>query len=164
VALVLPQLRQLAGHLMRRERPDHTLQPTALLHEAFLRLFHSDFLADACDRAHFYSAVANAMRQVLVEHARSREAQKRGGKRQRQSLDDVLEEVERRGGRLLALHEALEQLAALSPRQAQVVELRFFGGHSVEEGAGLLGLSKRAVEKDFQKARAFLHNCLQEEN
>jgi RNA polymerase sigma-70 factor (ECF subfamily) len=162
--LVLPELRQIAGRLMRRERFGHTLQTTALINEAFLRLYQSHFFADAQDRAHFFSAVASAMRHALVEHARSRDAQKRGGDRQREPLDEALEEVEKRGGRMLALNEALEQLTALSPRQAQVVELRFFGGHSVEEVAGMLGLSKRTVEQDFQKARAFLHNCLQEEN
>jgi RNA polymerase sigma factor (TIGR02999 family) len=162
VRLIQPELKQIARGLMHRERLDHTLQATALVNEGFLRLFRDDFLALAQDRAHFFAAMATAMREVLVDHARARAAHKRGGGWQRQPLDDLLDEVEQSAGDLEDLHEALEQLAALAPRQAQIIELRFFGGHSMAEVAELLGLSLSAVEKDYARARNFLLSRLED--
>jgi RNA polymerase sigma factor (TIGR02999 family) len=162
VQLVLPELRRIAGSLMRQERADHTLQPTALVNEGFLRLFKSNFLVEAQDRTHFFAAVARAMRQALVDHARARAAQQRGGGWQRQPLDDLVDQVEQSAGDVVHLHEALDQLAGVAPRQVQVVELRFFGGHSVAEVAEMLGVSVSAVEKDYTRARHFLLSRLED--
>jgi RNA polymerase sigma factor (TIGR02999 family) len=162
VALVYDELRRLGGGLLRLERPGHTLQPTALVHEAVLRLFRSDALAAPQGRAQFLAAVARAMRQVLVDHARRRAADKRGGRRERLPLDAVLDHFAEQRLDLLAVHEALTSLAGLHERQSQVVELRFFGGYTVEEIAGLLGVSVSTVESDFRKATAFLRGRLSE--
>jgi RNA polymerase sigma factor (TIGR02999 family) len=160
VALVYDELRRLGGGLLRRERPGHTLQPTALVHEAVLRLFRPDALAAAQGRAQFLAAAARAMRQVLVDHARQRAADKRGGGRERLPLDDVLDHFAEQRLDLLALNEALTRLAGLHERQSQVVELRFFGGYTVEEIAEQLGVSVSTVESDFRKATAFLRGQL----
>jgi RNA polymerase sigma factor (TIGR02999 family) len=161
-ALVYEELRRLAAGLMLAERADHTLQPTALVHEAYLRLCTPEFFASATDRAYFFAAAARAMRQVLVDHARARARQKRGGLCRRVPLDDVLDHFQEQCRDVLALHDALDELAGLSARQARVVELRFFGGHTVAQVAGLLGLSVSAVEGDFRKASAFLRGRLRE--
>jgi RNA polymerase sigma factor (TIGR02999 family) len=156
-ALVYDELRRLAASALRRERPDHTLQPTALVHEAYLRL------ADEPDarwesRAHFLAVAAQAMRRILVDHARGRNALKRGQGEPHQPLDGV--EVEAVGSLttidLLALDDALGRLASLDPRQARVVELRFFGGLTIEETAAVTGLSERTVKREWQMARAWL--------
>jgi RNA polymerase sigma factor (TIGR02999 family) len=156
-ALVYDELRRLAASALRRERPDHTLQPTALVHEAYLRL------ADEPDarwesRAHFLAVAAQAMRRILVDHARGRNALKRGQGEPHQPLDGV--EVEAVGSLttidLLALDDALGRLASLDPRQARVVELRFFGGLTIEETAAVTGLSDRTVKREWQMARAWL--------
>jgi RNA polymerase sigma factor (TIGR02999 family) len=162
VALVYDELRRLGGDLLRRERPGHTLQPTALVHEAVLRLFRPDALSAAQGRAQFLAAAARAMRQVLVDHARRRAADKRGGDRERLPLDDVLDHFAEQHLDLLAIHEALTRLAGLHERQSQVVELRFFGGYTVEEIAGQLAVSVSTVESDFRKATAFLRGRLSE--
>jgi RNA polymerase sigma factor (TIGR02999 family) len=162
IALVYDELRRLGGGLLRQERPGHTLQPTALVHETVLRLFRPDALASAQSRAEFLAAAARAMRQVLVDHARQRAADKRGGGRERVPLDDVLDHFAEQRLDLLAVHEALERLAGLHERQAQVVELRFFGGYTVEEIAEQLGVSVSTVEADFRKATAFLRGQLRE--
>ena len=163
VALVYDELRRLGGDLLRRERPGHTLQPTALVHEAVLRLFRPDALSAAQGRAQFLAAAARAMRQVLVDHARRRAADKRGGDRERLPLDDVLDHFAEQRLDLLALHDALDVLAGLHQRQGQVVELRFFGGYTVEEIAEQLGVSVSTVESDFRKATAFLRGQLSED-
>jgi RNA polymerase sigma factor (TIGR02999 family) len=160
VELVYVELRRLAGGLMRRERPGHTLQPTALVHEALLRLLRPDALGGAHNRAQFLAAAARAMRRVLVDHARLRAADKRGGGQGPASLDEALDYFARRHLDVLAVHEALDQLAGLHERQSQVVELRFFGGYTVEEIAGLLQVSVSTVESDFRKATAFLRRRL----
>jgi RNA polymerase sigma factor (TIGR02999 family) len=160
VALVYGELRNVAAGLMHRERPDHTLQPTALLHEGLGRLLTGDVQAVAQDRRVFFGAAVRAMRQVLVDHARRRDADKRAGGRTREPLDEAQCAFEGQNLDVLAVHEALEQLAALHERQARIVELRFFGGFTVPEIADLLGVSVSLVEGDFRKASAFLRSRL----
>jgi RNA polymerase sigma factor (TIGR02999 family) len=162
VALVYDELRRLAAGLMRSERPGHTLEPTALVHEAVVRLLRPGALAGARSRAQFQAAAARAMRRVLVDHARERGADKRGGGRERQPLDEVLAYFAEQRLDLLAVHDALDHLAGLHERQAQVVELRFFGGYTVEEIAEQLQVSVSTVESDFRKATAFLRGQLSE--
>ena len=155
--LVYGELRRLAEQHMRRERPDHTLQATALVHEAFLRLTGGASIAWE-NRAHFFKAAARIMRHVLVDHARSRGYAKRGGGGLRISIEDGAAAVlaEERAPDLVALDEALGRLERLDPRQHQVVELRFFGGLSVEETAEVLGVSAITVKRDWRSARAWL--------
>jgi len=160
--LVYAELRRIAAGFLRRQRPDPLLQPTALVHEAFLRLLREDTLRKASNRAYFFAAAARAMRQVLVDHARERATRKRGGGRQRVRLDDVLDLFEKPSLDVLRLHDALDELATLHGRQSQIVELRFFGGYTVAEVAGLLDVSVSLVEKDFRQARAFLRGRLTE--
>jgi RNA polymerase sigma-70 factor, ECF subfamily len=161
VALVYEELRQMAAGLMRRERPDHTLQPTALVNEAFVRLFNSDALQLAHNRAYFFGAAAQAMRQILVDHARQRAAAKRGGGQERVPLDDVLDQFEQQQRLdILDLEEALQELGRLNERHGQVVTLRFYGGLTVPEVAEQLGVSVGTVEGDFRKATAFLRGRL----
>jgi RNA polymerase sigma factor (TIGR02999 family) len=160
VALVYDELRRIAGALLRRERPDHSLQPTALAHEALLRLLSPEALARARDRAHFLAAAARAMRQILVDHARRRAREKRGGGRDLVPLDEALDQLAQQKLDVLAVHEALDELAGLNDRQARVIELRFFGGYTMEEIAGILEVSVSTVESDFRKAAAFLRGSL----
>jgi RNA polymerase sigma-70 factor, ECF subfamily len=155
-SLVYDELREAAGRLMGRERADHTLQPTALVNEALVRLLDQDALRQAGSRSYFFAAASRAMRQVLVDHARSRAASKRGGGRGRVPLDETLAWMEAQKLDVLDLHEGLERLAALNERQARVVEMRFFGGFTVEEVAEALGVSVSLVEGDMRKASAFL--------
>jgi RNA polymerase sigma factor (TIGR02999 family) len=152
------ELRRLAAAYLRRERPGQTLQPTALVHEAYLRLA-KDKPGRWQNRAHFCAIAANAMRQILVERARARAAIKRGGGQPKVTLVENLEA----GGDnrpapvdVLAIDEALERLAALDAQQARIVELRYFGGLSVEETAEALGISPATVKRDWSVARAFL--------
>jgi RNA polymerase sigma-70 factor (ECF subfamily) len=160
VELVYAELRKLASGLMRRERAGHTLQPTALVHEACLRLLTPDVLKVAQNRAHFFAAAARAMRHILVDHARQRAAGKRGGGQETRTLDEVLDHFAERNLDLVAVHDALTELATLNERQSQVVELRFFGGYTVEEVAEHLQVSITTVERDFRKACAFLRTRL----
>lgn len=159
--IVYDEMRALAAHFAAGQRAGHTLQPTALAHEAFLRLARTD--DPSWDgKAHFMAVAAKAMRQILTNHAEARRAQKRGGGWDRVTLDagsslGEVPEVE-----VLALDEALTRLAALDPRQAQVVELRFFGALSVRDTARLLGVSERTVELDWRMARAWLRKALEE--
>jgi RNA polymerase sigma factor (TIGR02999 family) len=153
--LVHDELRRQAARYLRRERPGHTLQTTALINEAYLRLI------DAKDvrwqsRAHFFAIAANLMRRVLVEHARRRDAGKRGGSQVRVQLDEALAVADETDVDVLAVDEALDRLAAVDPQQARVVELRFFGGLSVEETARALGVSPKTVKRDWSVARAWL--------
>jgi RNA polymerase sigma factor (TIGR02999 family) len=163
VALVYNELRRVAAGLMHGERSGHTLQPTALVHEALLRLLRPDALGEAHNRAQFFMAAARAMRQVLVDHARGRATDKRGGGQERIPLDEALAHYTRQNLDVLAVHEALNQLATLHERQSRVVELRFFGGYTVEEVAEVLQVGVSTVESDFRKATAFLRRCLVEE-
>ena len=160
VRAIYAELRRTAGGRMRRERPGHTLQPSALVHEALLRFLDGDTLADVPNRRHLIAAAAQAMRQVLVEHARHRKARKREGNRVRVPLDQVLAGFEEQGLDVIALHEALERLAQEYPRPAQVVDLRFFGGWSVPEVAEVLAVSDTTIESDWRFARAWLKGRL----
>ncbi len=130
------ELRNIAQGWMHRERADHTLQPTALVNEAFCRLLEKESLVNAPNRAYMFAAAAEAMRRVLVEHARARRTRKRGGNRVRVPLDQVLAGFDEQGVDVIALHEALEELAKAYPRQSQVVTFRFFGGLHGARGRG----------------------------
>jgi len=153
--LVYEELRRVARRAMRRERPGQTLGATALVHEAWLRLSEARRLSPQ-DRAHFLAIAARVMRQILVERARARHAEKRGGHRQRITLDEALVPQTGRALDVLALDTALDNLAQLDPEQARVVELRFFGGMSVEETAEALAISPATVKRRWTIARAFL--------
>jgi RNA polymerase sigma factor (TIGR02999 family) len=157
---VYGEFRRMADALMRRERPDHTLQPSALVNEALMRLFDGDVLARAQDRRYLFAAAAQAMRQVLVDHARHRDAAKRAGRHERLPLDQVLDYFEERKLDVIALHEALDRLMALNERQGLVVALRFFLGLSVPEVAEALDVSIGTVEGDWRVARAWLRGQL----
>lgn len=155
-ALVYNELRRIAASFLRRERPDHTLQPTALVHEAYLRLVaQSDQSWE--NRAHFIGVGAHLMRQILVDYARKKHASKRGGHAQAVTLDDVALSQVHQMEELLALDEALSRLESLDGRQARIVELRFFGGLTEEEISQILGVSVRTVKRDWNVARAWLY-------
>ncbi len=159
------ELKGMASAMMRRERPDHTLQATALVNEACVRLLDSDAVNNASDRRYFFGMANRAMRQILVEHARRRNATKRGGDYQRGSLDVVLEQFEASNGcRFEDLEASLEALEKESPRQREVVELRFFSGLSVPEVAEVLEVSVGTVERDWRLARAKLYQQLREDD
>lgn len=153
--VVYQELRRLAAAYIRRERPGHTLQPTALVHEAYLRLM-KDRPDRWQNRAHFCAIAARAMRQILIERARARGAQKRGGGGPRVTLEEALVAGEAPSVDLLALDEALQRLAALDPMHARLVELRFFGGLTVEETAEALDMSPATVKRHWSAARAWL--------
>jgi RNA polymerase sigma factor (TIGR02999 family) len=156
---VYAELRKLAAQYLRRERKSHTLQPTALVHEAYLKLV-GQTRVDWRGRAHFLAFAAQAMRQILVDHARRHRAAKRGGNRHRIALDDNLVIESDRSADVLAIEDALTKLAKLDPRQAQMVELRFFGGLSIAEVAKVMGTSKRSVEREWTMVRAWLRREL----
>jgi RNA polymerase sigma factor (TIGR02999 family) len=154
VPLVYEELRRLAIRYMRRERPDHTLQPTALVHEAYLKLIDQRRVTWE-SRAQFYCVAARLMRRILIDHARDVKAVKRGGGH-KAPLEDCLAYAEERPDELVAIDEALSRLTDLAPRQCRVVELRFFGGCSEEEIAKILEVSVRTVKRDWRVARAWL--------
>jgi RNA polymerase sigma factor (TIGR02999 family) len=158
--LVYEELRRLAHHYISRERPDHTLQTSALVNEAFLRLVGQKKKEDWQCRAHFYGIAARLMRQVLVDYARRRGSAKGGGGARRVPLDEGLVVSDVRAAEMVALDEALEGLAKLDPRQSQIVELRFFGGLSIEETAEVLGVSSSTVSADWTVAKAWLHRAI----
>jgi RNA polymerase sigma factor (TIGR02999 family) len=160
IRAIYGELRRTAGRLMRRERPSHTLQPSALVNEALLRLLDGDALTDLPNRRYLFAAAAQAMRQVLVDHARRRHARKRDGNRVRVPLDQVLAGFDEQGLDVIALHEALDRLAQEHPRPAQVVDLRFFGGLSVREVAETLAVSDTSIESEWRFARAWLKGQL----
>ena len=157
--LVYAELRRIASREMRREQPGRTLQTTALVHEAYLRLLKDASLSFE-SRAHFLGIAARAMREILIEHARGRGARKRGGGAVRLTLDDVTAPVAAPSIDVLALDEALQRLARLDERHARVVELRYFGGLSVEETAAALDLSPATVKRAWTLARAWLYREL----
>jgi RNA polymerase sigma factor (TIGR02999 family) len=157
--LLYDELRGAAERAMRSERRDHTLQPTALVHEAFLKLVDEESVAWQ-GKAHFLGVAARAMRQVLVDHARRRKTEKRGAGADRVPLDDALVEIESASIDLLALDEALERLAEHDEELARLVEMRFFGGLTVEETGRALGLSVRQVEGGWITARAWLFRAM----
>jgi RNA polymerase sigma factor (TIGR02999 family) len=156
LARVYDELRQVASGLMRRERPGHTLSPTAVVHEAVIRLLGEAVFDKAADRSFLFAAAARAMREVLIDHARRRAAGRRGGGRQRVPLDLVVDYFEAQDLDLVAVHEALDRLAELNERQAQVMTLRYFGGMTVPEVAAALGVAVVTVERDWRLARAWL--------
>lgn len=157
--LIYEELRGIAAREMRRERGEHTLQPTALVHEAFLRLVDKPDLSWQ-SRAHFLNIAAQAMRRILVEHARRRRAQKRGGGAERITLDEEFQAPGHGNADLADLDEALERLSAIDPRKGRVVELRFFAGLSVEETARLLAISEATVKREWQFAKAWIQREL----
>lgn len=153
--LIYQELHALAAKHMRRERPNHTLQSTVLVHEAFLQLAGSDKV-DWQNRAHFFALASRVMRRVLVDHARTANAEKRPGAHQQVELDSGLEAQERVVD-LLALNEALERLETWDKRQSQIVEMRFFAGLNFEEIAEVMGISERTAKRDWTMARAWLN-------
>ncbi len=163
LAQMLPQvyeeLRRLAGNYLRKERSDHTLQPTALVHEAYLRLLEQR-TAKWHNRAHLLAISAKIMRRILLNHAEARGTTKRGGGTTRLSLDVALDVFDQRNIPAAALHAALRELEALDPRQGQIVELRFFGGLSIEDTAEVLGISPATVKREWGIAKLWLEREL----
>ena len=157
--LIYDELRGLAAQRMREERDGHTLQPTALVHEAFLRLTKGQTEAFE-DRRHFYLAAAQAMRRILIEHARARGRDKRGGDRQRIELDDRLPDGQSTPEDIVVLNDALRKLEAIDEVMGEVVALRYFAGFSVNETADVLGISGRTVNRHWTAARAWLFQAM----
>ncbi len=160
--LVDRELHRLAHHYMRRENAGHTLQTTALVNEAFLKLIDQKQVRWK-NRAHFFALSAKLMRRILVDHARGRKYAKRGGGAQRIAFDETLVVSSQRGGDLVALDDALSRLTAIDARKGKVVELRFFGGLSVEETAEALDISALTVMREWSMAKAWLYNSLNNE-
>lgn len=157
--IVYAQLKRAAARLIRAERPGHTLQTTALVNETFVRLLSSPLHPN--DRQHFFAIAAAVMRRVLVDHARAHLSQKRAGLLSRVEFSDALAYAQERSTELIALDEALERLAQLDPRQASIVQLRFFGGLDEAEIAVMLGISTRTVKRDWSVAKAWLNAHMQ---
>jgi RNA polymerase sigma-70 factor (ECF subfamily) len=155
IPLVYKELRRIAAGYLRRESTDHSLQPTALVHEAYLRLTDIKEI-DWLGRSHFYAVSATIMRRILVDHARAHNARKRGDGWDAVSLNDAMLPSPERAPEILALDEALDRLALLDARQAKIVELRFFAGMSEEETGNVLGVSARTVKRDWRVAKAWL--------
>jgi RNA polymerase sigma-70 factor (ECF subfamily) len=163
IPLLYDGLRHLAANYMRRERPDHTLQATALVHEAFMRLTEQKNVSWQ-GKAHFFGVASQLMRRILIDHARGHLRAKRGGGGKKLSLEEGILLTEARSEELLAVDEALDRLGKLDQRQARIVELRFFGGLSVEETAGVIGISPKTVKRDWSMAKAWLYGELRERN
>ncbi len=160
IPIVYGELRNLARHQLRGERPDHSLQPTALTHEAFLRLFGTRQVSWQ-NRAHFFAVASQLMRRILVEHARKRGAAKRGGLVTRVALDEANAPAESPDVDVIALHEALSELEKIDPRQSRIVELKYFGGLNNEETAEVLSLSPATVKRDWSVAKLWLRRALE---
>jgi RNA polymerase sigma factor (TIGR02999 family) len=161
--LVYDELRRLAAQHLAQEKPGQTLQPTALVHEAYLRLVGADPEAHWDSRGHFFAAAAESMRRILIEEARLKQRLKRGGDRRRVDLDQVEAAVSAPDDDLLALDEALDQFAVEDPRKAELVKLRFYGGLSVEEAASCLDISRATADRHWAYARAWLYEFLSKE-
>lgn len=159
--LVYSELRRLAGRYMRREGPGHTLQPSALVNEAFLRLVDQRDVRWQ-NRAHFFGVAAQLMRRVLIDAARRHQSEKRGGGTVRVSVSEAAE-VARQAADMLSLDRALTELAEVDERKARIVEMKFFGGLTTEEVAEVLGVTGRTVEREWRSARAFLHRAVGED-
>ena len=160
LALIYSELRQLAAAKMAREQPGQTLQPTALVHEAWLRLGDGAFE----NRAHFFSAAAEAMRRILIERARRKQREKRGSGAEHLDVDEIETAAPApNDNELLAVHEGLDRLAALAPRKAELVKMRYFTGLSFEETAAVLGISIPPAHRDWAYARAWLHEEIRRE-
>ena len=158
-ALVYEELRQLADRRMQSERPDHTLEATAVVHEAWLRMIDLERM-EWRSRTHFYAVAAQAIRRVLIDHARKKRSDKRGGDRQREPLFELEGWAAQRGIDLVELDDLLQRLAELHPRKARVVELRIFGGLGLEETAHVLEVGRDTVKRDWRTARAWLNQQL----
>jgi RNA polymerase sigma factor (TIGR02999 family) len=161
--LVYEELRRLAHRYMRRERVGHTLQTTALINEAYLRLIEQQHVQWQ-SRAHFFAIAAQLMRRILVDYARTRTRAKRGGGALRVSLNEGAVSSEERGAELIALDDALQRLTLIDPRKSRVVELRFFGGLSIEEVADVLNVTPMTVVRDWKTAKAWLHREISHES
>jgi RNA polymerase sigma-70 factor, ECF subfamily len=157
--IIYEHLHQLAQQQLRLERPGHTLQPTALVNELYLRLLRETSI-DWQSRTHLFAIAAQTIRRILVDYARARDAQRRPSSRDRVSLDEIFVYSEFRSAELLAIDEALEELAKRDPQQARIVEMRFFVGLTVDEVASVLGLSERTVKREWSFARAWLSRFL----
>lgn len=164
VALVYDELRPLAGGFIRAERVGHTLQPTALVHEALMRLFDEQTLHTIENRAHFFNAAALAMRRILLDHARAKATRKRGGDARRVALDDILTVFEETGIDLLDLSEALDELASSDPRRHEFIQLHYFTGLTQAQISEISGLSHTTVENDLREAKRWLRTRLSTEN
>jgi RNA polymerase sigma factor (TIGR02999 family) len=156
--LIYGQLRRLAAHYMLSERPDHTLQPTALVNEAYMLLVKQR--VGWQNKAHFFAVAARLMRRILIDHARGHLRDKRGGGEKAVPLDEALIFAAEQSSELVKLDQSLERLAKLDPRQSKIVELRFFGGLTVEQTAAVLGISEKTVKRDWSMAKAWLHGDL----
>ena len=161
IPVVYDELHRQAANYLRRELPGHTLQTTALIHEAYLRLMNQENI-EWQDRAHFYAIAARLMRQILIDHARKRRATKRGGSDIKVPLGEAMVISPERGVDLVALDEALTRLATIDPQQSRIVELRYFSGLSVEETAEVLAVSSRTVKRDWNVAKAWLRQQIGE--
>lgn len=160
--VVYQELRRIAGNYLRRENPGHTLQPTALVHEAWLRLIDQRRVTWQ-NRAQFFGVAAQMMRRILVDHAKTKHREKRGGDAAKLPLDDVVNLSQERAADLLALDDALYELARIDGRKGRVVELRYFGGFSVEETAQILEVSPETVMRDWKMAKAWLYQQIRRE-
>lgn len=162
--LVYDELRKLASQRLAQEKPGQTLQATALVHEAYLRLVDVDKIQHWNSRGHFFAAAAEAMRRILVEKARQKLGPQRGGGRLRLNLNEALDVIDPRADEILQVHSALEALACESPIKADLVKLRYFGGLSHQEAAESLGLSRATADRYWAYAKAFLYAALQDEH
>jgi len=160
--LVYEELRKLAMARMTQERPEHTLQATALVHEAYLRLVDSDHRESWENRAHFFAAAAESMRRILVDHARKKKTLKHGGDRRRVDLENVVATPEKSDAEILQVHESLEKLALIDERKAQLVKLRFFAGFTIPQAADVLGISHATAERDWTFAKTFLYSEIED--
>jgi RNA polymerase sigma-70 factor (ECF subfamily) len=158
--VIYGELRRLAAHCMRDERTNHTLQPTALVHEAYMLLVKQK--VEWQNKAHFFAVAAQMMRRILIDHARTNLRKKRGGKQIKVSLDEVYLFSEDRSDELMALDESLTRLAERDLRQSRIVEMRFFAGLELKQIAGLLGISEKTVKRDWQVAKMWLYADLRE--
>ncbi len=156
IPLVYSELRRLASISLNRERPNHTLEPTALVHEAFLRMTNEN-QPEWQNRAHFFGVASRLMRQILVDHARRHRTRKRGGANEKLTLDNVFAFTQEKSDEVVKLDEALGRLSEKDERQARIVEMKFFGGLSIEEIAAVLEISGRTVKREWMVARAWLH-------
>jgi RNA polymerase sigma factor (TIGR02999 family) len=161
IPVVYQELRRMAHHYMRRERAGNTLQTSALINEAYIRLIDYKRMRWQ-DRAHFFAVAAQAMRRILVERARSRRRDKRGGSAQRVSLEEAAALAVDQADDIIALDNALIHLSAIAPRKGQIVELRYFGGLNIDEAAEVLGVSSPTVQREWRAAKAWLYRAISE--
>jgi RNA polymerase sigma-70 factor (ECF subfamily) len=158
--LIYDELRSLAANYLRRERPDHTLEPTALVHEAYLRMVDQTQV-NWQNRAHFFGVAAQMMRRILVDHARAHNAEKRGQDFQKLSLDENIDKAVERSSEIIALDDALQALFEMDEQKGRIVELRFFGGLSIDETAEVMGVSAPTVKRQWRMAKAWLYGQVQ---